>query len=328
MTDAQNENIKKSAPWVSFIFIILIFSGLLFLDQAEIFQPIKTALNNKPFVVDIGKQKISAYLVLNSILVGIFVFWLTKIIADFAESRIVKIKRISPSDQAIIIKLLRIAIFAIGFLMGVQILGINLTSFALFSGAIGIGLGFGLQKITSNFISGLILLFEKSIGSGDLVQLSDGTFGYVKKMSARFILIEALDGKEIMVPNETFITNQVTNWTLNSRKARIDIDIGIGYDDNVEKALEILVEAAYESPHCLKEPAASAFVKEFTDNSINLFLTFWVSDITAGRYRPKSDVMLIILKKFKEENISIPFPQRDVNIKNIDGIIAKSNKGQ
>ena len=220
------------------------------------------------------------------------------------------------SNKALINKAFQIFVYFFGFIIGLNVLGIDLTAFAIFSGAIGIGIGFGLQKITSNFISGLILLFEKSIENGDMVELSDGTYGLIRKTSARYTLLETFEGREMMIPNEDFIINRVTNWTFNNRKGRLQIDIGVAYESNIEKARELILEAAKEFPGSIDDPKPACYLKEFADSSVNFMLFFWLADVSKGRYQAKNDVMLSIWKKFKENNISIPYPQRDIHIKN------------
>jgi small-conductance mechanosensitive channel len=250
----------------------------------------------------------------------IMFFLLTGIISEFGEKRIKAIKGIHSSNKALINKAFHIFVYFIGFLIGLNVLGIDLTAFAIFGGAIGIGIGFGLQKITSNFISGLILLFEKSIENGDMIELSDGTYGLIRKTSARYTLLETFEGREMMIPNEDFIINRVTNWTFNNRKGRLEINVGIAYESDMEKAMELILEAAREHPRCIDDPEPTCYLKEFADSSVNFMLFFWVADVSKGRYRAKSDVMLSIWKKFKEHNITIPFPQRDIYIKNAEAL--------
>jgi small-conductance mechanosensitive channel len=253
---------------------------------------------------------------IKAIITIIMFFLLTGIVSDFGEKRIKSIKGIHSSNKALINKAFHIFIYFIGFMIGLNVLGIDLTAFAIFSGAIGIGIGFGLQKITSNFISGLILLFEKSIENGDMVELSDGTYGLIRKTSARYTLLETFEGREMMIPNEDFIINRVTNWTFNNRKGRLQIDIGVAYESDIEKARELILEAAKEFPGSIDDPKPACYLKEFADSSVNFMLFFWLADVSKGRYQAKNDVMLSIWKKFKENNISIPYPQRDIHIKN------------
>jgi small-conductance mechanosensitive channel len=312
------QSILKPKAITSIILIILIMGTLFYFSSTPYYADFKEVLTSPPFILEIGKNKITLYMVLKSLIIMVVFFWFAGLISDFGSSRIENLKHLKGANKALTIKLYRIVVYAIGFLIGIEILGIDLTSFAIFSGAIGIGLGFGLQKVTSNFISGLILLFEKSLETNDLIELNDGTFGYVRRMGARYILIEGTNGKKIMVPNESFITNQVINWTYRNRKARVDINVSISYDDDAEKALQILHDAALENDKCLKTPAPTAFVKEFADNAIKLSLNFWVNDVTEGRAAPQSDVMLKILHKFKEHGIHIPNSKNEIRVVNVD----------
>jgi len=306
----------KPQVWIAKVLLILLLVGFISLEFLEYLQPIKVFLDSEDLSFSIGETRFSAYLMIKAIITIIMFFLLTGIVSDFGEKRIKSINGIHSSNKALINKAFHIFIYFFGFIIGLNVLGIDLTAFAIFSGAIGIGIGFGLQKITSNFISGLILLFEKSIENGDMVELSDGTYGLIRKTSARYTLLETFEGREMMIPNEDFIINRVTNWTFNDRKGRLEINIGVAYESDIEKAKELILEAAKEHPRCINDPEPTCYLKEFADSSVNFMLFFWLADVSKGRYRAKSDVMLSIWKKFKEHNITIPFPQRDIHIKN------------
>lgn len=160
-------------------------------------------------------------------------------------------------------------------------------------------------------------MLEKSVEQDDLIELTDGTFGFVRKSGARYTLIETFDGKEMMIPNEEFITTRVTNWTFSNTKGRIEVVIGVSYHSDIEKAQELILEAAREHPLCIETPAPRCYLRNFGDSSVDFILHFWVADVTAGRWEPQSEVMFSIWQKFRENNISIPFPQRDLHIKDI-----------
>jgi len=215
----------------------------------------------------------------------------------------------------LVLKLAQIVIYLVAFLVGLDFVGIDLTTLTVFSGAVGIGLGFGLQKIASNFISGLILLMEKSIEEGDLIELSDGTFGYIRRASARYTLVETFDSKEILVPNEDLITSRVVNWTFSNSSARIEIELGVSYDSDIDLAHDLIIAAARENPRCAIAPEPACFLRSFGDSSVNFTLHFWVEDVTLGRWPTQSEVMFSIWRKFKDNGIEIPFPQRDLHIK-------------
>jgi len=203
---------------------------------------------------------------------------------------------------------------------------IDLTTLKIFSGALGIGLGFGLQKIASNFISGIILLMEKSVEQDDLVEMGDGTTGFIRRSSARFTVIETFDGKEVMVPNEDFITNRVVNWTYSDTKGRIEIPIGVAYGSDIQKAHDLILEAATENPLCISDPAPFCYLRNFGDSSVDFILHLWIADVTGGRWKTQSQVMFEIWRKFKANEIEIPFPQRDLHLKSSDVSITSNHE--
>ncbi|MDX1950446.1 MAG: mechanosensitive ion channel, partial [Rickettsiales bacterium] len=296
-------------PW-----FILIGAAILW-HQGQI-RPIADFLSQEQYTIKIGKTKVTPYLILKTIFILIMFIWFALRLSDFAQSSLSKVKTLTPSTRALFGKIFSIIIYIVVFLIGLDVMGLDLTALAVFSGAIGIGLGFGLQKIASNFISGLILLFEGSVEEGDLVDLGNGAMGTVRKTNARHTLIECFDGKEIMIPNEDFITSRVTNLTYSDKKARIDIKIGVAYDSNLIKAKEIMLNVAKNHPKISTEKPPSVFIDEFAESSINILLYAWIDDVTDGRLEPKDEILIEIWQKFKEEKISIPFPQREIRIIN------------
>lgn len=309
------------AKWLLVLLVIAFFS-LGFMDYLK---PIEAFLSTERFSFQIGDIKFSLYLLLKGAIALIMLFWVAGIISEFGESRIKKIKGVRASNKALVTKAFQIFIYFIAFLVMLDVLGIDLTALAVFGGAVGIGIGFGLQKITSNFISGIILLFEKSIEDDDLIELNDGTFGTIKHTSARYTLVETFDGKEIMIPNEDFVTNRVINWTYSNTRGRVEVKIGVSYKSDIELAQKLIIEAATEHPRCSDEPKPECFLREFGDSSVNFLLFFWVDDIIKGRYLPQSEVMFSIWRKFHENNIEIPFPQRDLHIKEPITMIQKTH---
>ncbi len=265
----------------------------------------------------IGNIRISVYLVIKAFIVLVAVFWLSNLVSKKSKSYIDSNKTIKTSTKHIISKFIDITIYSIITLIILKTFGFDMTTLAVIGGAIGVGIGFGLQKIASNFISGIILLFEKSIEIGDWIELDNGgILGVVKAFSGRYTLIESFDGKEIMVPNEDFIIGRVVNLTYSNNRARIEIAVGVAYGSDLEKVKELMIAAAKEQPRCLNYPEIECYVTNFGDYDIKFLLYFWVSDVTAGRMSPKSDVIMNIWKKFKEHNIEIPVPKREVQIRN------------
>lgn len=268
----------------------------------------------KSLTFTLGSLELNAYTVSKGLIVLIALQWLASLTTRMVEVRLQNIKDLRASNRALIMKLFSILLYCILFLFTMQLLGINLTALGVFGGALGVGLGFGLQKIASNFISGIILLFEKSIEIGDLIEMHDGTVGYVRQTYARYTRLEMLNGKEILIPNEEFISQRVTSWTHTHTKAQIEITLSISYDADVDRARMIMIQAAEAYKGRLPNSETFCYLTKFSDNGLDLCLQFWIRDVTRGRMEPKSDVMLSIWRAFQENHIIIPYPQRQVHV--------------
>jgi small-conductance mechanosensitive channel len=265
------------------------------------------------YAFKIGNVRISIYLVVKAIIVLMIVFWISSLVSKKSKSYVDNSKNIKSSTKSIIAKFIDIIIYAIVIIILLKTFGVDMTALALIGGAVGVGIGFGLQKIASNFISGIILLFEKSVEIGDVVELDGGNiYGIVKHFGGRYTLIEGSDGKEIMVPNEDFIIQKVTNWSYTNNRARIEINLGVAYGSDLKMVRDILLNCAQENSRCLNYPEAECFVTSFGEYDIKFTLYFWISDIIEGRAKPKSDVLINIWDKLQENNIRIPFPQREI----------------
>ncbi|MDF2366361.1 mechanosensitive ion channel domain-containing protein [Sneathiella sp.] len=310
----------KPRAWVAKLLLLLVIVGFAAFGYLGYLDPIREFLDSDNFAFKIGEIRFSAYLLVKAIIIIILLFWLVGILSEVLENRIKSISRIKSSNKALIIKAIQIVIYFLAFLFVLGVLGIDLTALTVFSGAVGIGIGFGLQKIASNFISGIILLFEKSVEEGDLIELNDGIIGFVRETGARYTRIETFEGHETMVPNEDFITNRVTNWTFSNSRTRVDINIGVAYGTDLDLASKLIVEAAKEHPRCMDTPAPESFLVDFADSSVNFTLYFWIENVTEGRIRPRSDVLFTIWRKFGENKIEIPFPQRDLHLKNPEAL--------
>lgn len=311
------------AKWL----ILVVLLGSAWLWTSGHFDVAQTYLDTEQFTLVVGKFKITLYAAIKALLSIVLIFWVTAIISEFAENRVSKMRKMRVENKALLQKILQIVIYFIAFLVTLNIVGINLTSLTILSGALGIGLGFGLQKIASNFVSGMILLLERSLKPGDLIELEDGTFGYVRKSMSRATLIETVDGKEVLVPNEEFIIKQVVNWTLNDPSARMNFTFGVSYDSDIEKARDLALGAVKGHPRCAKNPEANCFLEGFGDSSVDFSVFFWIADINDGFRNVKSEIMFDIWNKFKKNDIEIPFPQRDLHLKN-PGIIKALSDGK
>ncbi|MGB1539887.1 MAG: mechanosensitive ion channel family protein, partial [Rickettsiales bacterium] len=259
----------KPGGWTASGLLFIVIGAVLGLSYTGYMDMLEAKLDAPPFSFMIGDYQLTAYKLLKGLLIVAVLFWGTATIAGFGEAHINRLTRIRASNRILLTKLFQIALYVAAFLIALDVMGIELTALAVFGGALGIGIGFGLQKITSNFISGMILLFEKSIEQDDLVELSDGTYGFIRKTSARFTLVETFDGREIMIPNEDFITNRVVNWTYSNKSGRVEITLGVSYGSDLEKAYELIVEAAREHPRCSSAYDVQCFLTDFADSSVN-----------------------------------------------------------
>lgn len=283
--------------------------------QSGYLDPIIHFLDSDLLTFKIATVSFSAYKLIKSVLLIAVLLWLAQFLHRTVEESISKIPTIKPTNRAILVKTIQIFIYFVLLLIVLDLHGMDLSAFAFLGGAIGLGVGFGLQKIASNFLSGLILLFEKVIKEGDLIETSTGVYGIVKHTGIRHVLVEIFNGQEVMIPNDDFITQRVTNWTHSHKHGRVEIKVGVSYGSDIEKACELMVESAKGHDNCSKSIAPKCYVVEFTNSAVELLLLFWIDNIAEKRFATRSDVMRAILGNFKEHHIIIPFPQYDIHIK-------------
>lgn len=305
-----NKFIAVLFRWVGFPIVFLHVIGLL--------DDIVTVLES--MLLELGDIKISAYGVLRTIIFGSLLFWLGRISNAIGKTIIRKQHSLDFRTREIVAKLFEIGLFFLIVLLLLQLMGINLTALAVFGGALGVGLGFGLQAIASNFISGVIIIFDKSISLGDYIELEDGRSGVVTEMNMRSSTLETYDGKDIVVPNEKFISSSFTNWTHKNHKQRYRVDFSVSYKTDVRSMVELIKEAVSTHPQVMSGPELpfeerpDCEIDSFGDNGINMFVEFWMEGIDDGKNRVGGDLLLIILETLQQNGIEIPFPQRDVRI--------------
>jgi small-conductance mechanosensitive channel len=262
----------------------------------------------------LGETRISLYLIIKAGGLAIVLLWAASTLARLIQGRVSRSRNLTPSVQTLIIQAARLSLLFIALMIALNAIGIDLTVFALFSGAIGVGVGFGLQKIVSNFISGVIILLDRSIKPGDVVEVGD-TYGWVASLGARYASVRTRDGTEHLIPNEEFIITRVVNWSHSDQVVRRKLPIGIAYSADVEHAIALVHEALSEVPRVLKDPAPNVHMIAFGDSAINLEARFWIGDPENGTANVASDVLRLVWKKFKESDVEIPFPQRDLHIR-------------
>ncbi len=291
---------------------------ILFLHLVDFLDDIVRVLES--ISLDVGNISVSAYGLIRVLLFGSLLFWLGRISNSTGQTIIRRQTTIDFRTREVLAKLFEISLFFVIFLLLLQIMGINLTALAVFGGAVGVGLGFGLQSIASNFISGVIILLDRSVSLGDYVELEDGRTGEVTQLNMRSTTLETFDGKDIVVPNEKFITGAFTNWTHKNKKQRYRVDFSVAYSTDVRKTVELIKAAVATHEQVISgedipfEERPDCEIDSFGDSGINMFVEFWMEGIDDGRNRVGGDLLLIILETLQANNIEIPFPQREVRI--------------
>lgn len=266
------------------------------------------------FTLTLGSIRLTPLIVIKVGLALWVSIWLANVLVSTLERRLEHSKNVTPAMRVLSVKLLHLALIIAAFLITFSSVGIDLTVLALFGGALGVGLGFGLQKIFSNLISGVILLMDRSIKPGDVISVGD-TFGWINHLSARYVSVITRDGIEHLIPNEILVTDRVENWSYSNSLVRIRLPIGISYQSDVHQAMKLCVEAARDTSRILDNPAPRCLLTGFGDSSINLELRVWIDDPQEGRANVLSEIFLDIWKRFREGGIEIPFPQRDLHIR-------------
>lgn len=262
----------------------------------------------------LGSIQINLWGIFSAILALLVFLWVVGVITRLIDVGLRKNHGMPSSVRVLVSKVIHFALYVAAVLGALQVGGVPLGGLAVFSGALGLGLGFGLQKVIANLISGVIILLDKSIKPGDVIEV-EGTFGYINSLRTRYISVITRDAKEILIPNEDFVVNKVVNWSFSDRAVRLRSIIGVSYHTDIPKAMELCCQAAKSVSRVLKNPEPICFLKEFNSSSIDLELCFWINDPSAGVTNVRSDIFLEIWKRFQEEAIEIPFPQQDVHIK-------------
>jgi small-conductance mechanosensitive channel len=263
--------------------------------------------------IELGGLRLTPLLLIKLSVLLAVALWLSNIASNFIEGRINQSRDLTPSIQVLLTKLVRLLlmIFAVALVMGA--VGINLSALAVFSGAVGVGIGFGLQKIVANFISGVILLADKSVKPGDLVTIGDSS-GRISAMNTRYISVAAGDGREFLIPNEDLITQKVVNWTYTDKDTLIKVNFGTNYDADPRLVCKLAIEVATATPRATKLKPPNCLLTEFAEAGMKFSLTFWISE-PDGMDIVRSDVMLSLWDAFKREGIRVPYPVRELRIR-------------
>jgi small-conductance mechanosensitive channel len=284
------------------------------LSILRLLDPVAASLDSSTVSIAVGGLRITPLIVLKTTALLLITLWAANAISNFVDRRIQTFADLTPSIQVLIGKLIRIALITFAIVLVLSSMGIDLSVLALFSGAVGVGLGFGLQKIVSNLVSGIILLADKSIKPGDVISVGE-SFGWVGSMGARCTSIVTRDGREYLIPNEDFVTQRVINWSYSNDEVRLEVSFGVSYASDPHKVCAFAVEATKSAPRALASPGPTCHLKGFGDSSLNFVLRFWIKDPVEGITNVRSEVLLALWDIFKREGIEIPFPQRDVNMR-------------
>ncbi|MEZ5777478.1 MAG: mechanosensitive ion channel [Paracoccaceae bacterium] len=309
----RNRLLRRIVIWGLTIYATLYYAGLL--DTATRFLD--------GMAIEFGSFRLTMLAILKAIIVTGVLFFGARVVASTAATRIRANEDISPSMRVLTVKFMQIVLYSAAFFIGLKAVGFDLTGLAVLSGAIGVGLGFGLQKVVSNLVSGVIILLDKSIKPGDVISLGD-TFGWIESLGARYVSVVTRDGKEYLIPNEDLITGQVVNWSHSNEFVRIDLFFGTAYEDDPHVVRKVAVEAALSVNRVLKNRPAVCHITGFGDSSVDYILRFWITDPSEGLTNVRGNVYLALWDAFKEHGISIPFPQREVKV--LEGSVLETSR--
>ncbi|ODP38089.1 mechanosensitive ion channel family protein [Sphingomonas turrisvirgatae] len=264
--------------------------------------------------MDVGRRRISLLAIVTVLVTATALYAAARLANRVIGHSVQQAKGFDPTQKLLVQKLASIAVVIVVFFFGIDLLGIDLTSFAVFSGALGLAVGFGLQKTVGNLIAGIILLMDRSIKPGDVIVVGD-SFGWVNKIGVRAVSVITRDGKEHLIPNENLMTQEVENWSFSDRNVRVRIPVGVGYETDLKLAQELMLKAAVESPRVLASPKPNVWLTSFGDYAVEHEILAWISDPEGGVGNVKSDVLNRLWLLFKENGIAIPVPRREIMVK-------------
>ncbi|WP_425090701.1 mechanosensitive ion channel family protein [Tropicimonas sp. S265A] len=265
----------------------------------------------------VGAVEISAWSIVKALILAAILIWAANAITGTVERRLARAGKMSSALRLLLIRLLRLVLLFIAVIVAISAVGIDLTAFAIFSGAIGVGVGLALRRTIENLIASYSLLADESVRPGDVIEvetLSGPTYGQVRKMTTRYVAVMTRDGTETLIPNEILMANPLTNWSHTSKPIRRRVPVGVAYSADIPLARQLCVEAAAEVPRVLKDPAPRCLMRGFGDSAIDLELRFWINDPENGVANVTSDVLLRIWDKFQTHAVEVPFPRRDVTL--------------
>jgi len=307
----------KPRPWIRALenTIASLVWAIVALYLLGLLSPIRETLDQVQF--SFGDNNFSLFLVFQVIFGSALAVLFAVTLGQFIENRLMKIDQLDMNARVMLNKVFKITLYVVAVVVALSSIGLDLTFLSVFGGAFGVGLAFGMQKIASNYVCGFIILLDKSIHIGDILMVGEH-YGVVTLIRSRYTVLRKLDGIEVIIPNETLISENIINHTLTDRKSRISIDVQISYKSSVDKAFEILLNSAKNESRVLNNPAPSVFLMKFADSGIDLMLSFYIVDPEEGSWGLKSDIYREIWNEFQKQDIEIPYPYRTVEIVNSD----------
>jgi len=298
-----NRFLRRIIGWAAWVWVTLYFLALT--------EPAARLLDSA--ALSLGEYRLSALTILKALVIAGLLISAGRLISRVVSSGLAKNTDLTPTARVLIAKLLQIAFVILAVLIGLRAIGLDLTGLTVFSGAIGLGIGFGLQKVVSNLISGVIILLDKSIKPGDVISLGE-TFGWIDALGARYVSVVTRDGKEYLIPNEDLVTGQVVNWSHTNDFVRLDLPFRASYHDDPHEVSKAAINAAMTVKRVLAHRTPVCWVTGFGDNGVEYLLRYWISDPEAGLVNVGGQVYLALWDAFRKKGISIPFPQREVRL--------------
>ncbi|QKV18806.1 mechanosensitive ion channel family protein [Oricola thermophila] len=308
---------RTIARFVALCVFVYVATGVL-----DVREPVEGALD--ALAVNLGEFRLSALFVVKAAAIMVFLLWAAHLAASFIDNRISASSELSPSFKVLAGKVTRIALTVLAGVIALNAIGVDLTALTIFSGAVGVGLGFGLQKVVSNFVSGVIILSDKSIKPGDTIELGD-TFGWIRELRSRFVSVITRDGREYLIPNEDFITHQVVNWSFSDNFIRLDVDFGVSYDSDPHEVARIAIEAAQGVDRVVELRKPVCWMTAFGASSLDFRLRFWIADPQNGLTNIRGQVLLALWDAFKAAGIAIPFPHREIIMRSPVEVVQKKD---
>ncbi|MEQ9245142.1 MAG: mechanosensitive ion channel, partial [Nitratireductor sp.] len=300
----RNRLLARTIGWIAWTYAAIVILGID--DEAAAFLD--------TLALPLGATRLSALVLLKAAVLLTGTVWLAVVLGNYFDERVQRSDELTPSIRVLLGKVVKIGLVIAAGAIALSSVGVDLTALTVFSGAVGVGLGFGLQKVVSNFISGIIILLDKSIKPGDTITLGD-TFGWIRELRARFVSVITRDGREYLIPNEDFITQQVINWSFSDEMVRLDVPFGVSYEADPHQVSALAIEAAMSVGRVDADRRPVCWLTGFGESSLDFVLRFWIRDPQQGLTNVRGKVLLALWDTLKENGIEIPYPHREVIMK-------------